>query len=141
MSSVGERLGSAGFSRLARLAATLGLVVALLVLLPTAMTYINPGHVGIVIHRVGGGVDATPLASALAVSATMRSAPTAARMSAMARSGSSPARAIAAESARGSSWRSDSSSCVSAQNRPRAAAASAASASVTARGWAAGSGK
>jgi regulator of protease activity HflC (stomatin/prohibitin superfamily) len=61
MSSVGERLGSSGFSRLARVAAVLGLAVALLVLLPTAMTYINPGHVGIVIHRVGGGVDKTPL--------------------------------------------------------------------------------
>ena len=61
MSSVGERLGSSGFSRLARVAAVLGLLVALLVLLPTTMTYINPGHVGIVIHRVGGGVDNTPL--------------------------------------------------------------------------------
>jgi regulator of protease activity HflC (stomatin/prohibitin superfamily) len=29
------------------------------------MTYINPGHVGIVIHRVGGGVDATALAPGL----------------------------------------------------------------------------
>lgn len=35
-------------------------VVALLValfLIPSAITYINPGHVGIVIHRAGGGVD------------------------------------------------------------------------------------
>ena len=36
-------------------------LVLLLVLLPTAVTYINPGHVGIVIHRVGGGVDPVPL--------------------------------------------------------------------------------
>jgi regulator of protease activity HflC (stomatin/prohibitin superfamily) len=67
MTSVGERLGSSGFPRLARVAATLGLLVALLVLLPTAMTYINPGHVGIVIHRVGGAVDNTPLSPGIHV--------------------------------------------------------------------------
>jgi regulator of protease activity HflC (stomatin/prohibitin superfamily) len=71
MSSVRERLGglgspeASGMKRLVRLAAVvLGLLV-LLVLLPTAMTYINPGHVGIVIHRVGGGVDPTPLSPGL----------------------------------------------------------------------------
>jgi regulator of protease activity HflC (stomatin/prohibitin superfamily) len=36
-------------------------VLAVLVLLPNTFTYINPGYVGIVIHRAGGGVDATPL--------------------------------------------------------------------------------
>jgi regulator of protease activity HflC (stomatin/prohibitin superfamily) len=36
-------------------------IVAVLVLLPTTVTYVNPGHVGIVIHRAGGGVDPTPL--------------------------------------------------------------------------------
>jgi regulator of protease activity HflC (stomatin/prohibitin superfamily) len=36
-----------------------GLVLALLAV-PTMITYINPGHVGIVIHRTGGGVDRTP---------------------------------------------------------------------------------
>jgi regulator of protease activity HflC (stomatin/prohibitin superfamily) len=36
-------------------------VVALLVLLPNTFTYINPGYVGIVIHRAGGGVDRVPL--------------------------------------------------------------------------------
>jgi regulator of protease activity HflC (stomatin/prohibitin superfamily) len=56
-----ESLGGAGLSKLLRLAAVVGGVIVLLVLLPTAMTYINPGHVGIVIHRVGGGVDPTPL--------------------------------------------------------------------------------
>src|SRR3954453_14598044 len=35
-------------------------VVALLVFLLTSTTYVNPGHVGIIIHRTGGGVDATP---------------------------------------------------------------------------------
>jgi regulator of protease activity HflC (stomatin/prohibitin superfamily) len=71
MSSVSERLGrlesagGSGIRRLVRLAAVaLGLLV-LLVLLPTALTYINPGHVGIVIHRIGGGVDPTPLSPGL----------------------------------------------------------------------------
>ena len=43
-------------------------VVALfvaLVLLPTTVTYVNPGHVGIVIHRAGGGVDPTALGPGL----------------------------------------------------------------------------
>jgi hypothetical protein len=31
--------------------------------LPTAMTHINPGHVGLVIHRVSGRMDPTPLGS------------------------------------------------------------------------------
>jgi regulator of protease activity HflC (stomatin/prohibitin superfamily) len=46
----------------------LGLVAGLVVLaflLPSAVTYINPGHVGIVIHRAGGGVDKTPLGPGL----------------------------------------------------------------------------
>jgi regulator of protease activity HflC (stomatin/prohibitin superfamily) len=53
--------GGNGLSRILRLAAMLGGLIVLLVLLPTTMTYINPGHVGIVIHRVGGGVDPRPL--------------------------------------------------------------------------------
>jgi regulator of protease activity HflC (stomatin/prohibitin superfamily) len=36
-------------------------LVAALVLLPNLVTYVNPGHVGILIHRAGGGVDPTPL--------------------------------------------------------------------------------
>ena len=39
--------------------------IALLVLLRTTVTYINPGHVGIVIHRTGGGVDQTALGPGL----------------------------------------------------------------------------
>jgi prohibitin 2 len=35
--------------------------VAALFLLPSTFTYINPGNVGIVIHRAGGGVDPRPL--------------------------------------------------------------------------------
>ena len=36
-------------------------VVAVLLLLPSTFTYVNPGYVGIVIHRAGGGVDPVPL--------------------------------------------------------------------------------
>jgi regulator of protease activity HflC (stomatin/prohibitin superfamily) len=46
------------------LAIAAGLVV-LLVLLPNTFTYVNPGYVGIVIHRAGGGVDNTPLGPGL----------------------------------------------------------------------------
>ena len=36
-------------------------LVGVLVLLPSTFTYVNPGYVGIVIHRAGGGVDPVPL--------------------------------------------------------------------------------
>lgn len=79
-SSISDRLnamrggGSGGYAATPDLGAKLrrvvfgivGLVV-LLVLLPTMVTYVNPGHVGIVIHRAGGGVDATPLGPGLHV--------------------------------------------------------------------------
>jgi regulator of protease activity HflC (stomatin/prohibitin superfamily) len=39
--------------------------IVLLVLGVNFVTYINPGHVGIVIHRMGGGVDPTPLGPGL----------------------------------------------------------------------------
>ncbi|HEV7589620.1 MAG TPA: prohibitin family protein [Longimicrobium sp.] len=41
-----------------------GAVVALL-LIPTMFVYIDPGNVGIVIHKMGGGVDRTPLGQGL----------------------------------------------------------------------------
>jgi len=41
-----------------------GAVVALL-LVPSMFVYINPGNVGIVIHKMGGGVDRTPLRQVL----------------------------------------------------------------------------
>ena len=70
-SAMGERLGRIGSSgdgslgKLARLAGiALGLLV-LLLLVPTAVTYVNPGHVGIVIHRTGGGVDPRALGPGL----------------------------------------------------------------------------
>jgi regulator of protease activity HflC (stomatin/prohibitin superfamily) len=40
-------------------------VIALLILIRLTVVYINPGHVGIVIHRVGGGVDTIPLGPGL----------------------------------------------------------------------------
>src|SRR4029079_19652153 len=52
-------------SKLGRLIGVIGVIVALLVLLPTTVTYVNPGYVGIVIHRAGGGVDAVPLGPGL----------------------------------------------------------------------------
>jgi regulator of protease activity HflC (stomatin/prohibitin superfamily) len=39
--------------------------VAALLLIPSMFVYINPGSVGIVIHKLGGGVDATPLGPGL----------------------------------------------------------------------------
>ena len=72
-SSIGDRFGAMGgnfgeghlrraVTRLVPVA--LGLVAALF-LLPNLFTYINPGHVGIIIHRTGGGVDATALSPGL----------------------------------------------------------------------------
>src|SRR5262245_60761656 len=43
----------------------LALVLVAFVVVPAMLTYINPGHVGIVIHRVGGGVDPKPLGPGL----------------------------------------------------------------------------
>ncbi len=70
-SSIGNRLsqmganlprsgGGAGKAVLA-----IGIVVGALVLLSSSVSYISPGHVGIVIHRAGGGVDKTPLGPGL----------------------------------------------------------------------------
>jgi regulator of protease activity HflC (stomatin/prohibitin superfamily) len=74
-SSIGDRLSSVAFGdrnggtetgrKIRRvLGVIVGLVLAL-VLLPTMVTYVNPGYVGIVIHRAGGGVDKTPLGPGL----------------------------------------------------------------------------
>lgn len=74
-SSIGDRLSSVGFGgnsegsdvgrKIRRvLMLIVGLVVAL-VLLPSTVKYVNPGYVGIVIHRAGGGVDKTPLGPGL----------------------------------------------------------------------------
>jgi len=44
-----------------KLAAGLVVLMVLLFLVRPSLAYIEPGHVGIVIHRGGGGVDPTPL--------------------------------------------------------------------------------
>jgi regulator of protease activity HflC (stomatin/prohibitin superfamily) len=77
-STLGDRLGSFGTGSLGldgggrgagrtllRLAVAGGVLVALLVMLPSTITYVNPGYVGIVIHRAGGGVDPQPLGPGL----------------------------------------------------------------------------
>jgi regulator of protease activity HflC (stomatin/prohibitin superfamily) len=57
--------GSVGLGGPLRLIAIAAGLLLMLVLLPTGLTYVNPGHVGIVIHRVGGGVDRTALTPGL----------------------------------------------------------------------------
>jgi prohibitin 2 len=67
-STMSDRLGSINFepssehrSKVKRIVIGAMILVAALFLLPSTFTYINPGHVGIVIHRAGGGVDPQPL--------------------------------------------------------------------------------
>ena len=60
----GDRTTNVSVKLFRLLAAGVGILL-LLVLLPSAITYINPGHVGILIHRAGGGVDAKPLGPGL----------------------------------------------------------------------------
>ena len=43
-----------------RLAGIGAAIIALIIFALTSTTYVNPGHVGIIIHRTGGGVDQTP---------------------------------------------------------------------------------
>ena len=61
----GGRTPAEKFSAFKRVVTVLAALVLLLVLAPSAITYINPGHVGIVIHRAGGGVDRSPLGPGL----------------------------------------------------------------------------
>ena len=67
-SSIGGRLGTFRAPS-ARRFGRLGLVVVgailLLLFLSSSVTYVNPGYVGIVIHRAGGGVDPQPLGPGL----------------------------------------------------------------------------
>jgi regulator of protease activity HflC (stomatin/prohibitin superfamily) len=67
-STISDRFGSLQFdpgtdgrTKLRRIAIGAMILLGILVLLPNTFTYINPGYVGIVIHRAGGGVDPTPL--------------------------------------------------------------------------------
>jgi regulator of protease activity HflC (stomatin/prohibitin superfamily) len=76
-SSIGDRMSSIGLGgmnggstvgdRIRRIAIAVVVLIAALVLLPTTVTYVNPGYVGIVIHRAGGGVDKVPLGPGLHV--------------------------------------------------------------------------
>ena len=51
-----------GVMKIIRVVVVLAVV---LFLLPSMFTYVEPGHVGILIHRAGGGVDATPMGPGL----------------------------------------------------------------------------
>ena len=67
-SGIGGRLGTfraPGAGRFARLGLIVVGVVLLLLLMSSSVTYVNPGYVGIIIHRAGGGVDAQPLGPGL----------------------------------------------------------------------------
>jgi regulator of protease activity HflC (stomatin/prohibitin superfamily) len=69
---IGDRLETMGFSgtsgggsRVRRLLGIAAGIIVLLFLIPNTVTYVNPGYVGIVIHRAGGGVDPKPLSAGL----------------------------------------------------------------------------
>ncbi|HEY9228230.1 MAG TPA: prohibitin family protein [Gemmatimonadaceae bacterium] len=74
-SSIGDRLSSMNFGgrndgsdigrKIRRVLVVIVVLVAALFLLPSSVTYVNPGYVGIVIHRAGGGVDKVPLGPGL----------------------------------------------------------------------------
>lgn len=53
--------GGGGSGIFKKLAGAFVVLLVLLFLVRPSVTYIEPGHVGIVIHRGGGGVDPTPL--------------------------------------------------------------------------------
>src|SRR5262245_39612624 len=65
MNPIGRSLSSGGLRRLRPGLKLLALALVILVFVPALLTYINPGHVGIVIHRVGGGVDPKPIGPGL----------------------------------------------------------------------------
>lgn len=68
MEDLGVRFaGPEGRSRLIRLVVIGMSILVILVMLPQFFVYVEPGHVGILIHRVGGGVDKTPLGPGLHV--------------------------------------------------------------------------
>ncbi len=73
-SSLGDRLSAVGLGsdpgsdiggKIKRVAAIIAGLIVVLILLLTSVTYVNPGYVGIVIHRAGGGVDKVPLGPGL----------------------------------------------------------------------------
>jgi len=58
---IGMPGGGGGRGMFMKLAGAFVALMVLLFLVRPSVTYIEPGHVGIVIHRGGGGVDPTPL--------------------------------------------------------------------------------
>jgi regulator of protease activity HflC (stomatin/prohibitin superfamily) len=60
-SGSGSGMGHTG----SRIIAVVAGLVVLVFLIPTTVTYIHPGHVGIIISRTGGGVEAIPLGAGL----------------------------------------------------------------------------
>ncbi|MEO7966993.1 MAG: prohibitin family protein [Gemmatimonadaceae bacterium] len=63
----GDRGSSTGSGRFGRIFKIFIVLFVAVFLLPSMFTYVEPGHVGILIHRAGGGVDATPLGPGLHV--------------------------------------------------------------------------
>ena len=57
--------GGSPARRLSRLVTIGATALVALIVLPKMVTYVNPGYVGIVIHRAGGGVDQQPLGPGL----------------------------------------------------------------------------
>ena len=67
-STMSDRVGTMNFQadtdaarKLKRIVTGGVALLVMLFLLPNTFTYVNPGYVGIVIHRAGGGVDPIPL--------------------------------------------------------------------------------
>ena len=67
-STMSDRVGTMSYEadtnaarKLKRIVTGAVAVIVMLFLLPSTFTYVNPGYVGIVIHRAGGGVDPIPL--------------------------------------------------------------------------------
>jgi len=65
MTSASRFGGGESTGRVQKLIGIAVIAIVLLFLIPNMLTYVNPGYVGIVIHRGGGGVDQQPLGPGL----------------------------------------------------------------------------
>jgi regulator of protease activity HflC (stomatin/prohibitin superfamily) len=65
MTSASRFGGGESTGRVQKLIGIAVIAIVLLFLIPNMVTYVNPGYVGIVIHRGGGGVDQQPLGPGL----------------------------------------------------------------------------
>jgi regulator of protease activity HflC (stomatin/prohibitin superfamily) len=68
VSPISDRVGTLHFEpevdtrvKLRRMVTGAATLLAVILLLPSTFTYVNPGYVGIVIHRAGGGVGPVPV--------------------------------------------------------------------------------